>query len=51
LSVAVLFYHGGIIFLTTIAAEELTDGKAKRVYPDFIVLFLEAVIIYYMATE
>lgn len=51
LSVAVLFYHGGIIFLTTVAAEELTEGKARRVFPDFIVLFLEGVIVYYMAKD
>jgi hypothetical protein len=51
LSVAVLFYHGGIIFLSTAAAQELTEGRARRVFPDFIGLFLQAVIIYYMAKD
>jgi hypothetical protein len=51
LSVAILFYHGGIIFLSSVAAEELTEGKARRVFPDFIVLFLEAAIVYYVAKD
>jgi hypothetical protein len=37
--------------LSTVAAEELTEGKARRVFPDFIVLFLEAVIVYYIAKD
>ncbi len=48
-AIAILYYHGGIIFLSSSGAQTLTDGKPGRVFVDFTILFAEIIIVYLLA--
>jgi hypothetical protein len=48
---AIAFFHAGITFLATDASEYLTRGKPLLLLPNFVVLFFEAVIIFFMAAN
>ena len=46
---AVAFFHAGITFLATDASVYLTEDKPRLVFPNFVFLFFEAIIIVFMA--
>jgi hypothetical protein len=48
---AVAFFHAGITFLATDALEYLTEGEPSMVFPNFVLLFFEAVLIFFMAVN
>jgi hypothetical protein len=50
-AVAVLFFHGGITFLATPAANTLTKESGVAILGIFIVLFTEAIIIFFMGSN
>lgn len=47
----ILFYHQGIIFLSAKAAEELTLGNKPLIFVNFIVILLQAIIVYFLASS
>ena len=48
---AVAFFHAGITFLATDALEYLTENQPLMVFPNFVLLFFEAVLIFFMAVN
>jgi hypothetical protein len=46
---AVPFFHSGLTFLATDASEYLTRGHGRLVFPNFVILFFDAILIFFMA--
>ena len=47
----ILFYHQGTIFLSAKAAEELTLGNKPLIFMNFIVILIQAVVVYFLASS
>lgn len=47
----ILFYHQGIIFLSANASEELTLGNKPLIFVNFLVILLQAIVVYFLASS
>jgi len=47
----ILFYHQGVIFLSTKASEELTLGNKPLIFMNFIVILIQAIVVYFLAAS
>ncbi|AFS81050.1 hypothetical protein NKOR_05835 [Candidatus Nitrosopumilus koreensis AR1] len=47
----ILFYHQGVIFLSANASEELTLGNKPLIFVNFLVILLQAIVVYFLAAS
>jgi len=47
----ILFYHQGVIFLSANASEELTLGNKPLIFVNFIVILIQGIIVYFLASS